>query len=49
MAQYILRYIFGCADITAPLRALTKEDVIWKLEETEQEALDILKKALTGN
>lgn len=42
MAQYLLRY-------RAPLRALTKEDVPWKWEETEQETLDKLKKSLTGN
>ena len=35
--------------ITAPLRALTKEDVTWKWEQTEQKALDKLKKAFTGN
>ena len=44
MAQYLARYIPGYADITAPLRALTKEDVTWKWE-----ALDKLKKAFTGN
>ena len=49
MAQYLARYIPGYADITAPLRALTKEDVTWKWEQTEQEALDKLKKAFTGN
>ena len=49
MAQYLSRYIPGYADITAPLRALTKEDVTWKWEQTEQEALDKLKKAFTGN
>ena len=49
MAQYLPRYIPGYADITAPLRALTKEDVTWKWEPTEQEALDKLKKAFTGN
>ena len=49
MAQYLARYVPGYADITAPLRALTKEDVTWKWEQTEQEALDKLKKAFTGN
>ena len=49
MALYLARYIPGYADITAPLRALTKEDVTWKWEQTEQEALDKLKKAFTGN
>ena len=49
MAQYLAHYIPGYADITAPLRVLTKEDVTWKWDQTEQEALDKLKKAFTGN
>ena len=39
----------GYADITAPLRAFTKEDVTWKWEKAEQAALDKLKQAFTGN
>ena len=49
MAQYLSRYIPGYADITAPLRALTKDDATWKWEEIEQAALDKLKKAFTDN
>ncbi|CAB4042017.1 Hypothetical predicted protein, partial [Paramuricea clavata] len=49
MAQYLSRYIPGYADITAPLRALTKDDATWKWEEIEQAALDNLKKAFTDN
>jgi transposase InsO family protein len=49
MAQYLSRYIPGYANITAPLRALTKEDVPWQWKKAEQAALDRLKQALTGN
>ena len=49
MAQYLSRYVPGYADITAPLRALTKDDATWKWEEIEQAALDKLKKAFTDN
>ena len=49
MAQYLARYIPGYADFTVPLHALTKEDVTRKREQTEQKALDKLKKAFTGN
>ncbi len=49
MAQYLSRYIPGYADITTPLRALTKEDVTWRWEQAEQAALDKLKQAFTGN
>ena len=43
MAQYLSRYIPGYANITAPLCALTKEDVPWHWEKAEQAALDRLK------
>ena len=45
MAHSLSRYIPGYADITAPLRALIKEDATWKWEA----ALDKLKKAFTDN
>ena len=49
MAQYVSRFIPEYATITAPLRNLTKQDVVWKWHEEEQSALDVLKQALTGD
>ena len=49
MAQYVSRYIPEYATITAPLRALTRQDASWKWEQEEQRALDNLREALTGD
>jgi hypothetical protein len=49
MAQYVSRYIKNYSDITAPLRNLTKQDATWKWEEEEEQALNNVKQALTGD
>ena len=49
MSQYVSRYIQNYADITAPLRNLTKQDTTWKWEEGEQIAFDNVTRALTGD
>lgn len=49
VAQYVSRYIEHYADITAPLRLLTRQETPWKCEEEEQNAFDKVKQALTGN
>ncbi|MCG8430742.1 MAG: RNA-directed DNA polymerase, partial [Candidatus Omnitrophica bacterium] len=48
MAQYLARFIPDYAHITAPLRELTRNDVKWEWNHTHDDALNDLKKALTG-
>ena len=49
MAQYVSRFIPDYATITAPLRALTRQDSEWKWETEEETALAKLKATLTGD
>ena len=48
MIQYVARFIPGYANITEPLRRLTKKETEWKWEAEEQQAFDRLKQELTG-
>ena len=49
MAQYVSKYIQNYAKITAPLCNLAKQETAWKWGEEEQEALNKVKRALTGD
>lgn len=49
MVQYISRFIPDYATITAPLRALTRQDSEWKWETEEEASLANLKATLTGD
>ena len=44
--QYVSRYITEYATITAPLRALTKKEMLWQWSDKQQEAFDKLKDSL---
>lgn len=48
MTQYVARFIPHHATITEPLRQLTKKGTEWRWSETEESALNKLKKILTG-
>ena len=48
MTQYVSRFIPGYANITAPLRSLTKQSTTWKWGNEESTAFNQLKDALTG-
>ena len=48
MIQYVASFIPGFANITEPLRRLTKKETEWKWEAEEQQAFDRLKQELTG-
>jgi hypothetical protein len=45
--NYYRSYIVGCSRIAEPLYALTKKDAVWQWGDTEQQAYDQLKAALT--
>jgi len=47
MGIFCTRYIPNYADVTKPLRDLTKKDMPWVWGSAQQKALDALKSALT--
>ena len=49
IAQYVSRYMPDYATITAPLRLLTKKDMLWQWADEQQRAFDKLKDSLTKN
>ena len=48
MIQYVANFIPVYANITEPLRRLTKKETEWKWEVEEQQALERLRQELTG-
>ena len=48
LAQYLAKFLPHLSDITKPLRDLTRSDTDWMWESSQQNAVDMLKKAVAN-
>ena len=48
LAQYLSKFLPHLSDITKPLRELTRKDVEWSWDHSQQQALEKLKKAVSS-
>ena len=48
LAQYLNKFLPHLSDVTKPLRELTKKEVPWTWDTIQQQALEKLKKAVSG-
>ena len=48
LAQYLSKFLPHLSDITKPLRELTKKEVVWAWDPTQQQAFENLKKAVSS-
>ena len=48
LAQYLSKFLPHLSDITKPLRELTQKDTEWVWDQTQQRALEVLKKAVSS-